>query len=125
MKYDVFLMDGTMLEVPEAVGDAILRAEKPFIKWGNIMINLKSVSKIIPDNEPEFAKLPLPTKYTHADIISVLEKLHKGLKEFCETHPNSKAEQILFRASERLREEKSKKTNETAPDFLKISNLLN
>lgn len=64
-------------------------------------------------------------KYSHSSILRALEGLSRGLIEFCDYHPQSyKAQAILVKVTERLAQEKAKKANETAPSFLKISELL-
>jgi hypothetical protein len=64
-------------------------------------------------------------KYSHSSILRALEGLSKGLIEFCDYNPQSyKAQIILVKITERLSQERAKKVNETAPDFLKISELL-
>lgn len=126
MKYNVFMMDSSILEVPKQVGEAILEAKTPFIRFGNRMINLKGISKIEPnyENNTEFV-LPEPKKYNQTEVIKVLNSLHSGVKKFCVENPgSSKAEQIMSRIFERLTIEKSNKNNESAPECLRINEFL-
>lgn len=64
-------------------------------------------------------------QYSHNKLIKALEGIAEGLREYCTYNPLAyKAQAILARVAERLSQEKSKKSNETAPSFLKISELL-
>lgn len=102
--YKVSLMDGETISVPQLVGEAILRADSPFIKFGQRMINLKGISRIEPEvDETRYPALPEPKKFTSKERLSALQQMAKGLRKFCsENEGSTKAEAILERMNKAI-----------------------
>ena len=109
MKYIISMMDGTKTTVPQQVGEAVLEAKSPFVKFGNRMFNLKSISKIEPSNEADLStpQLSKPKIYTKRSRIRALESLLRGLnKSLIGATKPEVINSIIERADKKLKEAK-------------------
>jgi len=107
MSYLVKMMDGLEITVPNRVGEAILEAKVDRINWGKTMINLRSISSLIPynDDENDYLKLSSPKIYNKTERIGTLEQLIKGLeKHIRENEHTIKSIKLLERMKLKLQE---------------------
>jgi len=107
MSYLVKMMDGLEITVPNRVGEAILEAKVDRINWGKTMINLRSISSLIPynDDEDDYLKLSSPKIYNKTERIGALEQLIKGLeKHIKENEYTTKSIKLLERMKLKLQE---------------------
>jgi len=101
------MMDNTEITVPDNVGEVILQAKTDRVIWGKTMINLRSISSVVPEAEDIYKDLPLlpPKKYTKTERIKALEHLINGLQKFMdENEHTSKSDDLMALMKKRLLE---------------------
>ncbi len=116
MNYRIIMNDGEQIVVNQTAGESILKAKSQFIRYGDRMFNLKSISRIEPVEERK-VQIPetTPKYYSQEKKVKAIESMIKGFKSAFRGEIPVISQPVLDRMNKSLELAKEGKLAEVSP----------
>lgn len=105
MNYKITMNDGESILVPEEVGLKVLQAKSHFIRYGDRMFNLKSISRVEPEEVRQSSPLEIeaPQSYSRQRYLRALKSMLEGCRQVEGKHAKALADKMEAKYQEAIK----------------------